>query len=109
MDVINFKFDKPFYRQTAMLEELSMSLACLKRYMLEVQESGGNLAEMGYMKFEGYKEACWIPGLLLNWLIENKLEAIPKYDYELAEQKRVRMGVINFNKQQLKRKANNEQ
>ena len=66
--------------------------------MLEVQESGGNLADMGYMKFEGYKEACWIPGLLLNWLIENKIEKIPQYDYELAEQKRLRMGVINFKK-----------
>ena len=72
--------------------------------MLEVQESGGNLADMGYMKFEGYKEACWIPGLLLNWLIENKIEKIPQYDYELAEQKRLRMKVINFNKQK-ERKA----
>ena len=112
MDVINFTFDKPFYRQTEMLVKLSMSEACLKRYMKEVIDSRGEkgtLTEMGYMKFEGYKEACWIPGLLLNWLIENKLEAIPKYDYELAEQKRVSMGVINFNKQQLKRKAKNEQ
>ena len=66
--------------------------------MLEVQESGGNLADMGYIKFKGYKDACWIPGLLLNWLIENKIEKIPQYDYELAEQKRLAMGVINFKK-----------
>ena len=105
MDVINFTFDKPFYRQTEMLEKLgTMSPACLKRYMSEVQKSGGNLADMGYLKFEGYREICWNPVLLLNWLIENKLETIPKYDYELAEQKRVRTGVINFSNQQLKRK-----
>ena len=71
--------------------------------MSEVQEGKGNLADMGYLKFEGYKEACWNPVLLLQWLIENKLEIIPKYDYELAEQRRVRMGVVNLNNQLKKR------
>ena len=61
MELINYTFDKPFYRQTEMLDKLSMSSACLKRYMSEVQEGKGNLADMGYLKFEGYKEACWNP------------------------------------------------
>ena len=100
MEVISFKFDKPWYRQTEMLVMLSMSPACIKRYMLEVQKDGGDLADMGYMKFDGFKEACWNPVLLLQWIVENKLEVIPRYDYELAEQKRTQMNVINLKKQQ---------
>ena len=97
MDVFNFKFSKPWYRQSLVLEELSMSNACLKRYMSEQQKKGLKLADMGYLKFEGFKEACWDARKLSIWLIEHKLEPEPQYDYELAEQKKVRMGIVNFN------------
>ena len=104
MEMFNFKFDKPFYRQTELLEKLSMSNACLKRYMSEQLKGGGNLTEMGYLKFEGFKEVCWCPLKFTAWLVEHKLEKEPKYDYELAEQKRVRMSVVNLNNNQ-QRKA----
>jgi hypothetical protein len=97
MDLFNFKFSKPWYRQSEVLEELSMSNACLKRYMSEQQKKGLKLADMGYLKFEGFKEACWDARKLSIWLIEHKLEPEPQYDYELAEQKKVRMGIVNFN------------
>ena len=97
MDLFNFKFSKPWYRQSEVLEELSMSNACLKRYMAEQQKKGLKLADMGYLKFEGFKEACWDARKLSIWLIEHKLEPEPQYDYELAEQKKVRMGIVNFN------------
>ena len=102
MDLINFKFDKPWHRQSEVLEKLSMSNACLKRYMAEQLEGGRTLSDMGYLKFEGFKEACWCPVKLSNWLIENKLEKEPQYDYDLAEQKRVQMGLVNFNKHKQK-------
>ena len=104
MEIINFKFDKPWYRQTELLEKLSMSNACLKRYMSEQLKGGGTLSEMGYLKFQGYKEACWDPIKYTAWLIEHKLEKEPKYDYELAEQKKDRMGVVNLNKHIQERK-----
>ena len=103
MELINFKFDKPWYRQTELLQKLSMSNACLKRYMSEQLKGGANLTDMGYLKFEGYKEACWCPIQFTSWLIENKLEKEPKYDYELAEQKKVRMNIVNLNNQQRKK------
>ena len=106
MEMINFKFDKPWYRQTELLEKTSTSNACLKRYTSEQLKSGGTLTEMGYLKFQGFKEPCWEPQKYIAWLIEHKLETDPKYDYEQAEQKRVRMGIINFNKQN-KRKTPN--
>ena len=96
MDLINYHFDKPWYRQSELCEKLSMSNACLKRYMSEQLKGGGTLSEMGYLKFQGYKEACWDPIKYTAWLIEHKLEKEPKYDYELAEQKRVGMGLVNL-------------
>ena len=108
METINFKFDKPWYRQSELLEKLSMSNACLKRFMAERLKGGGDLSDMGYLKFEGFKEACWCPVKLLNWIIENKLEKEPKYDYELAEQKRVRMNVVNLNNQNKERRKQYE-
>jgi len=103
MEILFFKFDKPWYRQSELLEKTGGSNSCLKRYMSEQLKGGGTLADMGHLKFEGYKEACWDPIKYTAWLIENKLEKEPKYDYELAEQKRVRMNVVNLNKQQQKK------
>ena len=71
--------------------------------MSEQLKGGANLTDMGYLKFEGYKEACWCPIQFTSWLIENKLEKEPKYDYELAEQKKVRMNIVNLNNQQRKK------
>ena len=65
--------------------------------MSEQLKGGGTLSDMGHLNFEGYKEACWCPTKFTSWLIEHKLEREPKYDYELAEQKKVRMGVVNLN------------
>ncbi len=71
--------------------------------MAEQLTGGGSLTEMGHLKFEGFKEACWCPIKFTSWLIENKLETEAKYDYEFAEQQRVRMNVVNLNKQQTKK------
>ena len=68
--------------------------------MAEWHKNGGDLAEMGYMKFQGFKEACWDPVKLSQWLIDNKLEKTPRYDYEFAEQKKVQMNLINLQKKQ---------
>jgi|TARA_R100001143_G_scaffold62373_1_gene65532 hypothetical protein len=106
MDLINYHFDKPWYRQSEVLDKLCMSNATLKRYMSEQLKGGKTLAEMGYLKFQGFKEACWNPIKLSAWLIEFKLEPEAKYDYDLAEQRKIRMGLVNINNQ--KRKAINE-
>ena len=74
--------------------------------MSEQLKGGKTLAEMGYLKFQGFKEACWNPIKLSAWLIEFKLEPEAKYDYDLAEQRKIRMGLVNINNQ--KRKAINE-
>ena len=105
MLTLNFKFDKPWYGQTELLDKLCFNKSRLKRYMSEQLQGGGNLTDMGYLKFKGFREVCWDPVKLKNWLIENKLEKEPKYDYELSEQKKVRMGIINFNRDNAKKEA----
>mgnify|MGYP003663765604 CR=1 len=100
MDYLKFKFDKPWIRQAELLELTSMSASCLKRYMSEQLRSGKPLSEMGYVKFEGFREACWIPGMFCNWLMTNKIEPEKQYDYELAEEKRNRMNIVNLQKHQ---------
>ena len=71
--------------------------------MSEQLKGGKTLAEMGYLKFQGFKEPCWEPQKYIAWLIEHKLEAEAKYDYDLAEQRKLRMGIVNFNKKQERR------
>lgn len=73
--------------------------------MSEQLKAGKLLSEMGYLKFKGFKEACWEPHKLIAWLLENKLEPERTYNYELAEQKKIRMGIINFNKEKAKKEA----
>ena len=97
MELINFKFDKPWYRQSELLDKTGGSNSCLKRYMSEQLKGGGTLSEMGYLKFQGYKEACWAPIKYTNWLIEHKLEKEPEYDYDKLEQQKLRMGIVNLN------------
>ncbi len=97
MDLLNYKFDKPWYRQSEVLDKLCMSNATLKRYMSEQLKGGGNLSDMGYLKFQGFKEACWNPIKLSTWLIEFKLEPEAKYNYDQLEQQKIRMGIVNLN------------
>jgi len=105
MEMVNYNFDKPWYKQSELLLKLGPSNVCLKRYMSEQLKAGKSLAEMGYLKFKGFKEPCWEPHKFIAWLFENKLEPEPTYDYELAEQKKIRMGIINFNKEKAKKEA----
>ena len=74
--------------------------------MSEQLKDGKTRTEMGWLKFEGFKEACWDPLKFTAWLVENKLEEEAQYDYEFAKQKKIRMGVINLQQHQKRRKQN---
>ena len=103
----NFKFDKPWVLQKELLKLMSMSESTLKRYMADWRKEGKLLAEMGYLKFQGFREAVWQPTVFVSWIVQNKLAEEPEYDYELAEQKRTEMNIINLAKQQKKKEAYN--
>jgi len=106
LSYLNHKYDKPWYRQSEILLLLAMSESTLKRYMADHRKANLPLADMGYLKFKGFKEICWQPGVLTYWLVQNKLEPEVKYDYELAEQKKVQMNIINLQQKQPQQKGN---
>ena len=58
MELINYHFDKPWYKQSELIIKLGMSNICLKRYMSEQLKAGKELSAMGYLKFKGFKEPC---------------------------------------------------
>lgn len=99
-NLTDYKFDKPYYRQGEFLELFSISLSTLKRFMEDWVNSGKNLNEMGHLNIQGFRETCWEPRAFLAWLIENKLEAPVKYDYQISEQKKLTENIIKLNKKQ---------
>jgi len=104
---LNHKFEKPWVLQSELLRLMSMSESTLKRYMAEWRKEGNLLADMGYLKFQGFREAVWQPTVFVSWITQNKLAEEPKYDYELAEKKKLQMNVINLNKNLKKKEAIN--
>ena len=106
-DYLTHKYEKAWVLQSELLRLMSMSESTLKRYMADWRKSGKPLAEMGYIKFQGFRETCWQPGVFTRWIIANKLGAEVKYDYDLAEKKKNQMGVINFNKKLKMKEATN--
>ena len=67
--------------------------------MSEHTQKGGDLADMGHLDIDGFREACWEPVLFRNWILNNKLNKQPKYDYEFNEQKKLKTGVVNLAQQ----------
>jgi hypothetical protein len=106
-NLTEYKFDKPYYRQSEFIQMMSISLSTLKRYMEDWVKKGHSTAEMGYLDIEGFKENCWEPRTFMTWLIKHKINVQVKYDYEVKEQKQLQNSIINLNKPQLKQGEKN--
>jgi hypothetical protein len=105
INLTNFKFDKPYYRQSEFLLLFSISESCLKRYVKEWTDVGKNPEDMGHLNIKGFKEICWIPITFINWLVENKIEVPVRFDYQVSEQHKLKTNILNIPKklnQQLK-------
>ena len=92
----NYKFAKPWYRQSEITDLLSISNTTLKRYMSEHTQKGGLLADMGHLEIDGFREACWEPIALVNWIYNNKVNKQRTYDYEFAEAKKLEENIVNI-------------
>jgi len=94
--LFNYTFVKPIYRQSDFLELFSLSLPTLKRYIQEYRDNGGDVADMGRLEIQGYREICWNPQKFLLWLLENKVVIDVRYDYEALEQTKVKKTLSNL-------------
>ena len=107
LDLFNkYQWDKPFIKQGELCDRLGMSNTTLKRYMSEWAKKGNDLEEMGHLIIDGFREACWVPKVFLNWLYENKVNVDCKYDYEIAEQQKLKSKIINYPNNSNKEKQN---
>ena len=88
--MFNFRYLKPYYTQSEVLELFSLSKSTLQRYREEVMKKGGDLwVDLGYFHIDGTKEAMYEPVRLSNWLLENKINIPKPYDYQVDEIKKV--------------------
>ena len=85
MDVIfkitDYRFNKPYFPQSEILELFNISETTLKRYIAECKSAN----DLGMFKIEGIRQNMFEPKTFLNWLIENKIKATVQYDYQKAE------------------------
>ena len=85
MDVIfkitDYRFNKPYFPQSEILEMFNISETTLKRYIAECKSAN----DLGMFKIEGIRQNMFEPKTFLNWLIENKIKATVQYDYQKAE------------------------
>jgi len=98
MDVLlNYKFPKPFYSQSQLLELMgSISEATLKRYMSDWIEKGNDLKEMGYFRIDNVRENQFEPTTFIKWLYDHKINREYKYDYELKERDSLKDTLLNL-------------
>ena len=95
--MFNFRYLKPYYTQSEILELFSLSKSTLQRYREEVMKKGGDLrVDLGYFHIDGTKEAMYEPVRLSNWLLENKINIPKPYDYQVDEIKKVKDGLVEF-------------
>ena len=64
--------------------------------MSEHTQKGGALADMGHLEISGFREACWEPIALVNWIYSNKVNKQKTYDYEFAEAKKLEENIVNI-------------
>lgn len=81
LNINNFKFNKPYFPQSEILELFNISETTLKRYIAECKSAN----DLGMFKIEGIRQNMFEPKTFLNWLIENKIKATVQYDYQKAE------------------------
>lgn len=81
LNINNYRFNKPYFPQSEILELFNISETTLKRYIAECKSAN----DLGMFKIEGIRQNMFEPKTFLNWLIENKIKATVQYDYQIKE------------------------
>ena len=96
--MFNFKFDRPFYKEKDFLKIISISRATFYSWQSEWISKGGDPKDMGKIILKGSSSVYWNGPKYINWLIENKIETDPTYDYEVEQKNRALVVVNNLEK-----------
>ena len=87
-------FNKLLYRTEDLLKIFPVSLSMLNRYSAELIANHREPTEMGRYNFKGCKYDLWDPAQLRAFMVKEKLNLKVKYDYEKAEQEKVKEAII---------------
>jgi len=86
---IKHTFNKPWFSQSETCKVFCISETWLKTQMKNLMNEGRDLKELGHFTIEGKREACFFPQMLMDWIVNNKIQNMAKYDYEEAEQQKL--------------------
>tara|TARA_R100000541_G_scaffold57176_1_gene67085 strand:- start:1037 stop:1351 length:315 start_codon:yes stop_codon:yes gene_type:complete len=86
---IKHTFNKPWFSQSETCDVFCISETWLKTQMRKLLDEGRDLNELGHFIIEGKREACFFPQMLLDWIVNNKIQNMAKYTYEVAEQQKL--------------------
>ena len=92
--MLNFKFNKPFYRVGDLLKIIPLPRSTFYKFQNEWISKGHDPADMGKVKINGIRYGYWDAQKFLNWLKTNKIKGA-RYDYELRDQEQVKQ-VLGF-------------
>lgn len=99
--MLNYKFDKAFYKEADLLKVVPISRSTFYRWQSEWVSKGNDPKLMGKILVKGTSTVFWNAALFLQWLIEYKFNMETKYDYE-AEDKKKAVLVVSTIKQRNK-------
>jgi len=96
--MLNYKFDKAFYKESELLKRLPIPRSTFHRWQSEWISQGNDQKLMGKILVKGTSTVFWNGALFLQWLIKHKFNMETKYDYEVADKKEAVLVVSNLKK-----------
>ena len=85
--MLNFKFDKAFYKESELLKVCPVSRSTFHKWQSEWISQGKDPKLMGKILVKGTSTVFWNAALFLQWLIKYKFNMEVKYDYEEVDKK----------------------
>jgi len=94
--LLSIKIDTPYIPNSVLLKRFYLSDKTLRRWRTDWVSKGGALEDMGCFQISQCRELMWEPVKFLNWLINNKIKANVKYDYEAKDKKEASDNLMFF-------------
>jgi len=96
--MLNYKFDKAFYKESELLKRLPIPRSTFHRWQTEWISKGNDPKLMGKILVKGTSTVFWNGALFLQWLIKYKFNMETKYGYEVADKNEAMLVVSTLKK-----------
>ena len=96
--MLNFKFDKAFYKEADLLKVVPIPRSTFHKWQSEWISQGNDPELMGKLPVKGTSTVFWDGAIFLKWLYENKFNMETKYDYEVEDKKKAVLAISTLKK-----------